>query len=249
MGGGARLGAQLVMAAVVESPPGRGGKREGAGRKPKGAVAGMPHQRRPHLDRRHPVHVTVRMRQGVKYLRGFKTYPVVRRAICAASDRLGMRIAQYSVQGNHVHLIVEVRDQIALGRAMRGLGIRLARRLNRVAGRKGKVLDDRYHAHYLKSPSEVRSALVYVLQNGAKHRGGERSRSARVWFDPFSSAAYFTGWSSACRRWVPARDAPSHPLHIDPESGRPVVPPRSWLLAEGWKRAGGPIEAWERPRS
>jgi hypothetical protein len=114
-------------------------------------------------------------------------------------------------------------------------------------GRSGKVLADRYHAHYLETPSEVRNALVYVLQNGAKHHGGERGRTARVWFDPFSSAAYFTGWSERCRRWVPARDAPTHPLHDHPDAGRPVVSPSVWLLAQGWRKAGGPIESWERP--
>jgi REP element-mobilizing transposase RayT len=207
------------------------------------------HRRRPQLDRRHPVHITVRMVHGVKYLRGFKTYPAVRRALCAAADHLGMRIAQYSVQGNHLHLIVEVQDQIALGRAMRGLGVRLARRLNRLMARTGKVLADRYHAHYLTTPSEVRNALIYVLQNGARHHRGERERTERLWFDPFSSAAYFTGWSDTCRRGVPARDAPSHPLHHDPKAGRPVVPPAGWLLDRGWRKAGGPIESWERPRS
>jgi hypothetical protein len=38
-----------------------GGKRQGAGRKPKGPKAGGSHNRRPALAARFPVHVTVRM--------------------------------------------------------------------------------------------------------------------------------------------------------------------------------------------
>jgi hypothetical protein len=36
----------------------------------------------------------------------------------------------------------------------------------------GRVFVDRYHAHALLTPREVRAALVYVLQNWAKHGDG-----------------------------------------------------------------------------
>jgi REP element-mobilizing transposase RayT len=38
-----------------------------------------------------------------------------------------MRLIHLSVQSNHLHLIVEAADRNALGRAMRGLQIRMAR--------------------------------------------------------------------------------------------------------------------------
>jgi REP element-mobilizing transposase RayT len=243
------------MAKVTEAPrtwggprtPGRG-KR--LGRKPAGKQPQVAHARRPVLDgKRHPVHVTVRVVPGVKYLRGFRIYPVIRRALCAASDRMGMRIVHYSVQGNHIHLIVEAADRGALSRGMKGLGVRVARRLNQAAERTGRVLADRYHAHYLKTPTEVRHALVYVLQNGAKHGSNHQRAPARWWFDPFSSAAYFRGWSENCQRWVPARDAPGNPLHREAKGEQPVTEPSVWLLRVGWQRAGGPIEQWERPRA
>ena len=43
--------------------------------------------------------------------------------------------------------------------------------LNRVMGRNGKVLDDRYHAHILRTPTEVKRARMYLLQNARKHYG------------------------------------------------------------------------------
>ena len=86
----------------------------------------------------------------------------------------------YSVQGNHVHLLVEANDEKALSKGMNGLGTRIARRLNRVMGRRGKVLDDRYHGHILRTPTEVRRARAYLLGNAEKHYG---QRGA----DPYTS--------------------------------------------------------------
>jgi REP element-mobilizing transposase RayT len=197
------------------------------------------------------VHVTIRVLRGIAYLRGFRIYPALRRALFAARARLGVRIIHFSVQRDHIHLLVEAEDQVALGRAMKGFGVRVARRLNRIAGRSGQVIADRYHARYLRTPTETRRALVYVLQNGLKHGRGDpafdRMRGQGSWFDPFSSAAFFTGWHERCRRWVPARDAPAHPLHSGAPAEPPVVAPRTWLLREGWLRGGGPIDPTERP--
>jgi REP element-mobilizing transposase RayT len=195
------------------------------------------------------VHVTIRVVRGVGYLRGFRIYPAVRRALCGARDRLDTRIVHFSVQRDHIHLVVEARDQVALGRAMKGFGVRLARRLNRIAGRTGRVVADRYHARYLRSPGEVRRALVYVLQNGVKHGQADARllRGGQVWFDPFSSAAFFGGWHERCRRQLPPRDAHGHPLHQWGAAAVPVAAPRTWLLRIGWMRGGGPIDPRERP--
>jgi REP element-mobilizing transposase RayT len=207
------------------------------------------HGRRPRLDPRYPVHVTMRVVRGAGYLRGNRGYPLIRRALCAARDRLGARIIHFSVQADHIHLLVEAADQVALGRAMKGFAVRVARALNKLSGRSGRVMADRYHARYLRTPTEVRRAIVYVLQNGVKHARdeGRVARGERTWIDPFSSAAYFTGWHERCLRWIPTRDAPAHPLHRWGPPVIPVVEPRTWLLRLGWLRAGGPIDLGERP--
>jgi REP element-mobilizing transposase RayT len=94
--------------------------------------------------------------------------------------RFGFRLVHYAVMGNHVHLIVEAPDRKALGRAMKGLGVRIAKALNRVMGRHGRVVGDRYHAHVLKTPSEVKRARHYLLTNA-------RQRYGRVAADPHAS--------------------------------------------------------------
>jgi putative transposase len=83
------------------------------------------------------------------------------------------------VQGNHIHLIVEAENKRALARGMQGLQIRIAKGLNRVMKRRGKVFSDRYHAHILRTPTEVRNALRYVRENHRKHEA-QRGRSVSV---------------------------------------------------------------------
>ena len=59
-----------------------------------------------------------------------------------------------------------------LARGVQGVAIRVARAINRVLCRRGRVWDGRYHAHILRSQREVRNALVYVLSNFKKHLRG-----------------------------------------------------------------------------
>ncbi|HWV38452.1 MAG TPA: hypothetical protein VN033_08235 [Vulgatibacter sp.] len=48
------------------------------------------------------------------------------------AERFGMRLTHHSVQGNHLHLIVEAKDARALSRGMQGLSIRVAQGMNRL---------------------------------------------------------------------------------------------------------------------
>jgi putative transposase len=149
----------------------RGGRKGRSGRRPSGDRARLRHAKRPRLQARFPVHVTWRMRQGVWNLRTRRCFTALARAFWGGANRFGFRLVHYSVQGNHVHLLVEANDEKALSKGMNGLGTRIARRLNRVMGRRGKVLDDRYHGHILRTPTEVRRAREYLLQNARHHYG------------------------------------------------------------------------------
>jgi hypothetical protein len=109
---------------------------------------------------------------------------------------------------------------------VQGLAIRVARALNRLFGCHGRVWHSRYHAHILRSPRELRNALVYVLNNWKKH-----ARSP-VGLDPCSSARWFSGW----RNVVPSLAA------------APVRPATTWLMRVGW-RMHGLIAIKECPRA
>jgi hypothetical protein len=116
-----------------------------------------------------------------------------------------------------MHLLVEADEPRALGRGMQGLGIRLAKAVNRRLGRKGRVWADRYHARALLTPREVRNGLVYVLLNGRKHGVSGPG------IDPCSSGAWFNGWRDGLEA---------------PQVSTLMPLPRSWLLGAGWRRAG-----------
>ena len=190
-----------------------GGRRKKAGRKPKGERAGVSHDARPTLSRHHPVHVTWRMLPYVWNLRSRRSFRQLSAAFAGGCDRNGFRLIHFSVQGNHLHLIVEAEDAVRLARGLQGLAVRIARRLNRLMGRTGKVFADRYHAHVLRTRAEVAHAVNYVLRNFAVHalRRGEQA-------DPAVPDEY----SSACV----------------PQTGPPLVAvPQTWLLRVGWRGA------------
>ena len=89
--------------------------------------------------------------------RGFRELST---AFAEACNRAGFRLIHFSVQGNHLHLIVEAADAVRLSRGLQGLAVRIARRLNRLMGRAGKVFADRFHQHVLRSPVEVARAVA-----------------------------------------------------------------------------------------
>ncbi len=189
-----------------------GGKRKGAGPKPGPGGPRLRHVRRPAFPGdKQPLHVTLRVRKHVPSLRKGKCFAVIRRSLEAARERLGMRVCHFAVLGNHVHLVVEATDKKALGRAMKGLGVRIARRLNRAMQTKGAVLADRYHARALATPVEVKNVVRYLLENARRHglhRGpAPDTHTSLAW--PELTAAPRTwlldiGWLHARQRAGPA---------------------------------------------
>jgi REP element-mobilizing transposase RayT len=206
-----------------------GGQRRGAGRKSTRKHPGARHEARPAHDRRHPVHVTIRIVGNVGRLRRRDLYLALREATIVTAKRENFRIVHMSIQNDHIHLVVEADDRAALSKGIQGFSISAARQINKAITerggdrRTGKVIGDRFHARPLTSPRAVRNTLAYVLCNW-RHHGEDRTDFARTWrVDPFSSGAVFTGWKElehAVILW---------PL---PPTYQPllVFRPRTWLL-------------------
>ncbi len=196
-----------------------GGARQGAGRKPNGERPGVGHRRRSALASRYPVHVTVRLQAGLPSLRQKPEYEVLLDCFRRGCARFGFRLIEYSVLSNHLHLLVEAKNSKALSRGVQGLLVRIAKGLNKHWSRRGSVFSDRYHDRILRTPRQVRNALLYVLQNAKKH--GVRMKLA---LDYFSSAAWFGGWRERLRLRNQAEQVTSDA--------------RTWLLTRGWRRSG-----------
>jgi putative transposase len=125
------------------------------------------------------------MRPGVGHLRTQSRLALIQEALREASGKFGMQVVHFSVQGNHLHLIVEADGRQALAKSMKGLAVRIAVGLNRLAKRHGTVFADRYHAHVMETPREVANTVRYVLQNHRKH---SREYLPAAWQDPFASS-------------------------------------------------------------
>jgi REP element-mobilizing transposase RayT len=184
-----------------------GGKRKGAGR-PR-TIGVVPRVKRPEFPRRFPIHVTLKLRDDVGNLRNNKIFAQIQRAFFYGHDRFGMQMVEFSVQANHIHIIVEAEDRECLWRGMQGLCVRIARAVNKRVGRKGRVFADRYHAHVLRTVAEVRNAVNYVHSNFRKHRAG-------TVFDPYSSTCGEAVWF----------------MHEYDWGALVISAPRTWLLKQ-----------------
>lgn len=191
-------------------PRGRGGARPGAGR-PRGDR--VSHHGRSGVVRPTPYHALWHTAGDVPSLRRRKIFRQLCESFRRCHEKDGFRVVHFSVQSNHVHALVEAHGVESLSRGMQGLGVSMAKRVNKVTGRRGAVFDDRFYSRGLRSPREVANVVEYVLHNGDVHDrrmgiGVDRGGAP----DPFSSAA--------CEQDPPL-----------------TSPPETWLLAVGWLRA------------
>jgi putative transposase len=207
------------------------GRRQRPRRKVASERGTVPHRARPLHRGSNPAHVTVRT--VLRSLRSQYVFPTVRGVIVALNRRWfgRFRVVHFSAQANHLHLIVEARDRAALLGGMRGFGVSLARRVNRLIFRRGGVIADRWHSRVLDTPRAVRHAIVYVLANFRKH--GE----AGGVIDTYSSAPYFHGFAE-CGGKAPIELEPRIVGAALRRRGPPIEPPETWLLAIGWMRHG-----------
>ncbi len=204
----------------------RGGWRPGAGRKPKGEAAGVAHRPRGEMAGRFPAHVTVKVAAGLPLLRKGREYAALRAAFAAGCDRFGFRLVHYAVLNDHLHMLVEAADRASMTRGLQGLLIRIAKALNKLWQRGGRVFADRYHDRVLKTPREVKNCLIYVLSNGKKHQRDGRHVHVAAPVDTFTSGPWFDGWKETIR--FAGLEA-----HI-----RPISDAKTWLLSVGWRRHG-----------
>ena len=142
----------------------------------------------------------------------------------AVKKRTDFRLLHYSIQRDHVHLIVEADDHGALDRGMKAVCSRIARAAHRIFEISGRVLSGSYHAHFLKTPKEVFHAIKYVLRGACKHYRQSHGQASPVRIDEASSARWFNGFSRQ--------------LEADREGEPEVARPKSWLMLDGWKRYG-----------
>ena len=196
----------------------------------------MPHSSRPELKKGNVAHVTIKLRAGLPSLRSAKPLDVVRAAIGRVNGKGLVRVVEYSIQSNHVHMLIEASNSADLSRGMASLNTGLGMRLNRLWDRtgRGSVFRERFHLVVTSTPSQMRRALNYVLQNSVHH--GIKLKT----LDPCSSSPSFGGWKQFQGSNAVARAA----------SGCVSAQPQTWLLRAGWQKVGGQkrlLSIYQRP--
>ena len=177
-----------------------------------------------------PLHVTMRAVSGLPSFRAQTLYAAFERAV-RRTRREDFRVVEFSVQDDHLHLIVEADDSDALARGMKSFSVRANRLFNAALGRgRGRVWGDRYHRRDLTSAGQVRNALVYCLSNYKKH---QRVTSGMPRIDPCSSARWFDGWTA---------------IRQHDDGPRPTERARTVLLRTAWQKYGY-IHPGEAPRT
>ena len=175
-----------------------------------------------------PLHVTMRARRGLPSFRAETLFAAFERAV-RTTRRDDFRVVEFSVQDDHLHLIVEADDSDALARGMKSFSVRANRLFNAASGRgRGQVWGDRYHRRDLTNARAVRNALVYCLANYKKHH---RITSGAPRIDLCSSARWFEGWTA---------------IRQHDDGPRPSEQARTVLLRIAWQKHGF-IHPGERP--
>lgn len=153
-----------------------GGRRPGSGRK-RIHSKGVSHRERQQVTKRTPLHINFKYRFGIKNKVALK---LLKKAIMNGRGH-GLRVLHFSLQYNHIHLIVEADSNPILSTGMRSITVTFAKGLNQ-----GRIQLERYHLHVLKSIRETKNAIRYVLFNKQKHEKGTYST-----IDEYTS---FPGW-------------------------------------------------------
>ena len=175
-----------------------------------------------------PLHVTMRAVNGLPSFRAQTLFRAFEKAL-RTTRREDFRVVEYSIQADHLHLIVEADDNDALARGMKSFSVRANRLFNAASGRRrGRVWAGRYHRRDLTNARQVRNALVYCLGNYKKH---QRVTSGAPRIDPCSSARWFQGWTA---------------IRTHDDGPRPSEHAHTVLLKRAWHKHGF-IHPGERP--
>ena len=168
------------------------------------------------------MHITMRRVSNLPSFRQQRIGELVLRQMRRLNDE-SFQIVHFSIQGNHLHLLIEARDRATVIRKVTGLMVSFAKRLNLMLGnRRGKVWADRYFRPDITTSRQMHAALRYVFNNAKKH--GEIPADV-IMLDPYSTAWTFDGWDID----VPT---PKNSEHW------PRPAPRTRLLKKDWITGG-----------
>jgi hypothetical protein len=158
---------------------GWGGARPGAGR-PRNKEFSVPHHKRPRIDTKKHLHIVIRTLPSVPDLTKKPLDVLIPAAVASTGAEQSVRFYEPKLLSHEVHMLATAPTQPALSRALQGLSIRIARRVNGFTAHSGKVLAERFELSVHATARAAASALAAAVQRAkAKHSAVARTRSKR----------------------------------------------------------------------
>ncbi len=153
--------------------------RKGAGR-PALHDPGIRHTNRPHIKKPASLHLTIKVKKKKAEIKNKSVLKILKRAILNARKQ-GLRVIHFSLEYDHVHLLIEADNNLILGKGMQAFGVTLSKAINRLKKLKGGVYKHRYHFRQISSTRELKIVMNYIFTNGLKHG------TAKSILNPFNS--------------------------------------------------------------
>lgn len=138
-----------------------------AGRPPK-TDPGIRHTRRPLLKKPSSLHLTIKIEKQKSHLKNKTILAILKRAILNARKQQ-LRVIHFTLEHDHVHLLIEAENNRVLGKGMQAFGVTLSKAINRLKKLTGQVYKHRYHFRKITSSRQLKNVMSYIFRNGMKH--------------------------------------------------------------------------------
>ena len=153
--------------------------QKGAGRPALNDI-GIRHVKRPKISKLTALHLTIKVRSNKADIKSKSILKALHHAIKRARLKK-LKIIHYTLEYNHLHVLVECHNNKILHQGMQAFGISLSKAINRIKRLKGAVYKHRYHFRKCTSRRDYKNVLHYIFANGVKHK---RTSS---YIDPYNS--------------------------------------------------------------
>lgn len=171
---------------------------------------GIRHIAREIIKKSTSLHLTIKVRENKADIKNKQVLKILHYAIRRSRIK-GLRIIHYTLEYNHIHLLVEAADKQTVHQGMQSFGITFAKKINAIKRLKGTVYKHRYHLRKINSPRELKNVLYYIFNNGIHHK-----RTSTV-LDPYNTLPAFKSLKFLYGHW-------SNKIEADIK--------KSWFLSE-----------------
>ncbi len=134
------------------------------------------HRKREVFSKPKSMHLTIKIEAIKGRIKNKSILKVLKRAILRARGR-GLRIVHFTLEYNHVHLLVESSNEKTLALGMMVFGVTFSKGINKYHATSGRVYRHRYHQRFIKTARDLKHVMNYIFTNGIKHQSTKSIRN------------------------------------------------------------------------